>query len=320
MVVNQVDKPVGSAIYTPVLNEHGGFRSDLTVKRLAEGHFRIVTGAFDGPRDEYWFRKHLPADGSVTFTDTSDQMVTIGVWGPRARDLLSSVTDDDLSNEAFAYGTTAVVDFGAISARLLRISYVGELGWEIYVSVENAVALWDVIWEAGRAFGMIAVGGGVYGTTGRLEKGYRLMGAELESEYTPVEAGLDRPRVKAAEFIGKAAYLDAREQGPKAVLCTFTVDDHTAKSGDPRYMTGGEPIVETTGERIVDELGRISMVTTAGMGPSVGKYLLLGYLPVDRAVEGAKFGVKYMNEIFPITVAVSGSRPLFDPDDARMKA
>ena len=320
MVVNQVDKPIGSAIYTPVLTEHGGFRSDLTVMRIGEDHFRIVTGAFDGPRDEYWFRKHLPSDGSVTFTNTSDQMVTIGVWGPSARDVLSSVTADDLSNRAFPYGTTAEVAFGEITARLLRISYVGELGWEIYVGVDDAVALWDLIWEAGRSFGMVAVGGGVYGTTGRLEKGYRLMGAELESEYTPVEAGLDRPRVKSADFIGKAAYVEARKRGPKAVMCTFAVDDHTSGSGELRFMTGGEPIVEVSGERIVDESGRISIVTTAGMGPSVGKYLLMAYLPVDRAVEGAKFGVKYMNEIFPVTVAVAGSRPLFDPDDARMRA
>jgi glycine cleavage system aminomethyltransferase T len=319
MVVNQVDKPVGSAIYTPVLNQHGGFRSDLTVKRLGEDHFRIVTGAFDGPRDEYWFRKHLPVDGSVTFTDTSKSMVTIGVWGPHAREVLSSITDDDLSNEGFPYGTTAEVDFGGIRTRMLRISYVGELGWEVYVGVDDAVALWDEIWNAGEPHGIVPVGGGVYGTTGRLEKGYRLMGAELESEYTPVEAGLARPRVKSADFIGKEAYLKARETGPVATLCTFTVDDHMSVAGIPRYMTGGEPIVDADGDRIVDAHGRISIVTTAGMGPSVGKYLLLGYLPSELAVEGASFGVKYMNEIYPITVAVAGSTPLFDPDDTRMK-
>ncbi len=319
MVVNQVDKPIGSAVYTPLLNGHGGFRSDLTVKRLGTDHFRIVTGAFDGPRDEYWFRKHLPDDGSVTFTDTSKSMVTIGVWGPHAREVLSSITEDDLSNEVFRYGTTAEVDFGGISTRMLRISYVGELGWEVYVPVDDAVALWDMIWEAGQSHGIVPVGGGVYGTTGRLEKGYRLMGAELESEYSPVEAGLARPRVKSADFIGKEAYLEAREAGPIATLCTFTVDDHMSVAGIPRYMTGGEPIVDTDGNRIVDSRGRISIVTTAGMGPSVGRYLLLGYLPTELAVEGASFGVKYMNEIYPITVAVAGSTPLFDPDDSRMK-
>ena len=320
MTVNQIDRPVGSAIYTPVLDQSGGFRSDLTVKRLADDHFRIVTGAGDGPRDEYWFRKHLPDDGSVTFTNTTLDMVTIGVWGPAARDTLSSITSDDLSNDGFPYGTTAEVELGGIPTRMLRISYVGDLGWEIYVDTDRAVELWDAIWEAGRPHGMVPVGGGVYGTTGRLEKGYRLMGAELESEYNPVEAGLARPRVKSADFIGKEAYLEARAAGPAAVLCTFTVDDHMSSAGIPRYMTGGEPIVDGDGNRIVDSHGRVSLVTSAGMGPSVGKYLLLGYLPADQATEGARFGVKYMNEVFPITVARAGSKPLFDPDDSRMKA
>ena len=320
MVVNQVDKPVGSAIYTPVLDSHGGFRSDLTVKRLGANHFRIVTGAFDGPRDEYWFRKHLPQDESVTFENTSAETVTIGVWGPKAREVLQTITSNDLSNDGFPYGTTAEIDFGGITARLLRISYVGDLGWEIYVKVDEAVAVWDKIWDAGQPHGMVPVGAGVYGTTGRLEKGYRLMGAELESEYTPVEAGLDRPRVKAADFVGKEAYLKARDEGPAAIACTFSVDDHMSEAGIPRYMCGGEPIVDLDGNRILDSKGRISLVTTAGNGPSAGKYLLMGYLPADVAVEGAKLGVKYMNEVFPITVVRAGSTPLFDPEDARMKA
>ncbi len=320
MTVNQVDKAVGAAIYTPVLTDSGGFRSDLTVMRIGEDHFRIVTGAGDGPRDAYWFRKHLPEDGSVTFTDTTEDMVTIGVWGPSAREVLSAMTTDDLSNEGFPYGTTAEIELAGIPTRMLRISYVGDLGWEIYVDTGRAVELWDAIWEAGRPHRMVPVGGGVYGTTGRLEKGYRLMGAELESEYSPVEAGLDRPRVKSADFIGKQAYLDAREQGPAAILCTFTVDDHMSSARIRRYMTGGEPIVDSDGARIVDSHGRISLVTSAGMGPSLGTYLLLGYLPSELAVEGAEFGVKYMNEVYPITVARAGSTPLFDPDDSRMKA
>ena len=125
--------------------------------------------------------------------------------------------------------------------------------------------------------------------------------------------------MKSADFIGKEAYLKAREAGPVATLCTFTVDDHMSVAGIPRYMTGGEPIVDADGNRIVDAHGRVSLVTTAGLGPSVGKYLLLGYLPSELAVEGASFGVKYMNEVYPITVAVAGSTPLFDPDDSRMK-
>ncbi len=145
------------------------------------------------------------------------------------------------------------------------------------------------------------------------------MGHELEGEYTPVEAGLDRPKVKRADFIGKEAYLKARQEGPAAILCTLTVDDHTSASGVKRYMIGNEPIVTPDGERIVDGHGRPSYVTSAGAGPSVGKYLLLAYLPPDLAKEGTKLAVEYMNERYPVTVAVAGSRPLLDPNNERMK-
>ncbi len=206
-----------------------------------------------------------------------------------------------------------------IQTRMFRISYVGELGWEIYVAMDDAPALWDTLWEAGQEHGVVPVGAGVYGTTGRLEKGYRLMGAELESEFNPVEAGLARPKVKTADFIGREAYLAAREEDPAAVLCTLTVEDHTSASGMKRYMSGNEPILTLDGERILDRKGRVSYVTTAGAGPSVGKYLLLAYLPPEHAVVGTDLQVMYMNELYPVKVAVAGSTPLFDPDDSRMK-
>jgi glycine cleavage system aminomethyltransferase T len=168
---------------------------------------------------------------------------------------------------------------------------------------------------------VVPVGIGVYGTTGRIEKGYRLMGAELESEYDPVEAGLARPKVKSADFIGKAEYLAARAEAPAATLCTLTVEDHTSASGIARYMTGGnEPILTMAGERIVDSKGRVSRVTTAGAAPSLGAFLLMAYLPPEHAVEGNELRVMYMNELFPVRVARVGSRPLFDPDDTRMKS
>jgi glycine cleavage system aminomethyltransferase T len=160
----------------------------------------------------------------------------------------------------------------------------------------------------------------VYGTSGRLEKGYRLMGAELESEYNPVEAGLDRPRIKSADFIGKDAYLKARDTQPAAILCTLTMEDQISSDGVARFPTGGnEPILTLDGERIVDSRGRVSRVTSAGAGPSVGKYLLMAYLPPEQAVAGNDLLVMYMNETYPVKVAVAGSTPLFDPENARMK-
>ena len=157
--------------------------------------------------------------------------------------------------------------------------------------------------------------------TGRIEKGYRLMGAELESEYNPVEAGLARPKVKSADFLGKAAYLTAREEGPAAIMCTLSMDSNRCADGYDRFPTGGnEPILTLSGERIVDSKGRVSRVTTAGAGPSVGKYLLLAYLPPEHAVEGTKLQVMYMNELYPVTVERASATPLFDADDSRMKS
>ena len=322
MTVNSCDVGVGRSVYTPLLTPHGGFRGDLTIQRLAEDHFRIITGAFDGGRDKYWFKRHMPTDGSVTFEDVSGSLCTIGLWGPLARDVLAKITTDDVSNDGFPYGAVREILIDGVPCTAFRISYVGELGWEIYTKMEHGLRLWDTIAGAGREHGIIPVGIGVYAVTGRIEKGYRLMGAELESEYNPVEAGLDRPRVKGAHFIGKAQYLAAREAGAQTHMCTLTMDDQvSARDGIERFPTGGsEPILTLAGERIVDSHGRVSRVTTAGAGPSIGKYLLLAYLPTDYAVEGTRLQVMYMNELYPVTVARAGSRPLFDPDDARMKS
>ena len=316
MTVNQVDRPVGSGIYTPLLNELGGFRSDLTVLRMGDEHYRVVTGGFDGPRDSYWFQKWLPATARSRFEDITDQVCTIGVWGPNARNLVEKVADGDVSNDGFPYGKVRQMNIGGVAVTMLRISYVGELGWEITCAMEDGPALWDALWGAGEEFGVAPIGAGVYGTSGRLEKGYRLMGAELESEYNPVEAGLARPRVKSADFIGKAAYLKARDEEVGGT-------DVHADRGEPSVdLWSGPPHdgwqradPDARRRRILDSHGRVSRVTSAGMGPSVGKYLLLAYLPPEYAVEGTDLQVMYQNELFPVKVARVGSQPLFDPDD-----
>ena len=201
-----------------------------------------------------------------------------------------------------------------------RISYVGELGWELYVPVEQAPKLWDALFSAGLAYGMIPAGIGVYGTTGRLEKGYRAYGAELDASYSLVEAGMARPQVKEQDFVGRTAYLRQREAPPAAVLCTLTVDDHLSDTGELRYMLGGEPVLAGDGEPLTDAKGRHSYVTSAGSGPSLGKHLLMSYLPPEQAVEGAALLVEYMGEQYPVTVAVAGARPLFDPANERVRS
>lgn len=319
LAVNQMDVPAGRAVYTPLLTELGGFKADLTIMRLGEDHFRVVTGGGLGNVDKKWFKDHLPEDGSVQFQDLTSALCTVGLWGPKARDILQAVTEDDVSHAGFPFGAVKEITIGPVKALAFRISYVGELGWEIYTAMEQGRRLWDSLWAAGQAHGLIPVGIGVYGTTARLEKGYRAFGMELEQEYNPVEAGLARAKVKSQEFIGKAAYLKARAEEPAAVLCTLTVDDHTSSSGQPRYMLGREPILTLQGEPIVDRRGRRSYVTSAGSGPSVGKHILLSYLPPDYAQAGVKLLVEYLGEQYPVTVAVAGNTPLFDPGNERMK-
>ena len=226
------------------------------------------------------------------------------------------MTSDDVSNEGFPFGTCRTIELGGIPVLASRISYVGELGWELYVPMEQGARLWDTLAEAGRPHGIVPFGIGVYGTTGRLEKGYRAHGAELELEFDLVEADMLRPKVKEADFIGRDAYLEQRSKPPVATLCTLTVDDNTSASGVKRYMLGREPVLTADGGPITDAKGRRSFVTSAGSGPSVGKHLLLSYLPPEYAVAGTKLQVEYFGERYPVTVAVVGSTPLFDPENA----
>jgi len=319
LAVNKVDVPVGRSIYTPWLTADGGFHSDLTMMRLSEDRVRIVTGVFDGGRDEFWTRRHMPTDGSVSFRNITDQVTTLGLWGPNAPAVLSQLTDQDLSQTNSPYGSIVDAEVAGLPCQLFRISYVGDTGWEIYAAWEDGPALWDALMEAGADLGIRPTGGGVYGSSGRLEKGYRLMGAELESEYNPLEAGLARPRVKDADFIGKEAYLAARGAGdPEVLMCTLTVEDQTDGRGRKRHMMGGnEPILTPDGGRIIDSHGRASRVTSAGYGPSVDRHLLMAYLPQELAVPGTDLQVMYMNELYPVEVATTGA--VFDSTDSRMK-
>ncbi len=320
LAVAQMDVPIGRVVYTSFLDERGGFKSDLTIMRLGIDAFRVVTGAFTGMTEKKWIVDRLPADGSAQLSDVTSSWATFGLWGPRARDVLAQCTDDDVSHAGFPFATCRVIELGGIKVRASRISYIGELGWEIYVPIEEGARAWDTIFTAGEEHGLVPVGIGVYGTTGRLEKGYRALGNELTADYSIVEAGMARPSVKKEEFIGRSAYVAQRDEVPVAHLCTFTVDDHRSAHGVKRYMLGGEPILSLEGERLVDEKDRPSYVTSAGSGPSVGKHILLAYLPAADAAVGNKLLVEYLSETYPVTVEVVGSTPLFDPDNARVRS
>ncbi|MGH3230694.1 MAG: GcvT family protein [Streptosporangiaceae bacterium] len=325
--VAQLDLPAGTAgqasrggrvIYTSWLDENGGFRADLTVMRLGQDRFRVVTGGATGMSDAAWIARHLPPGAFLA--DLTSAWTTIGLWGPRARDVLAAVTADDVSHQGFAFGTCREIEVNGSVVLASRISYVGELGWELHVPIEQGLRLWDTLWAAGQPHGLVPAGIGVYGTTGRLEKGYRAFGAELTPDYTLVEAGMTRPKVKAQDFIGKEAYLRQRAEPPCAVMCTLTVDSVVSSDGTPRYMLGGEPILSPAGERLVDAQGRPSYVTSAGSGPSVGKHLLMAYLPAAAAVEGNSLLVEYMGEQYPVTVVRASATPLFDPANERIRS
>jgi glycine cleavage system aminomethyltransferase T/glycine/D-amino acid oxidase-like deaminating enzyme len=320
IVVAQADVPLGRVVYTPVLDERGGFRSDLTVMRLAHDRFRVVTGGAHGMVDRKWFADRMPADGSASVVDLTSAFTTIGLWGPRARDLLGELTRDDISHEAFRFGTCRDIEVDSLSVLASRISYVGELGWELHVPIEEGAKLWSMLHEAGREHGAVPVGIGVYGTTGRIEKGYRAYGFELDSERTIVEAGMQRPKVKSAEFVGREAYLKQRVEDPKAVLCTLVVEDHTSRSGTKRYMLGGEPIRTRDGGELLDDHGHRPYVTTAGSAPSLGKHLLLAYLPPSEATVGNELTVSYMEELYPVTVGSADATALFDPANERIRS
>ena len=319
LAVAQLDVAPGRVVYTSLLDDNGGIRADLTIMRLATDRFRIVTGGGTGMMDLKWITDHLPAGANVTVTDVTSAWTTLGLWGPCAREILWRLTSADISRDGFPFGTCREIEAGGLTVLASRISYVGELGWELYVPIEQGARLWDKLWDAGQPSGLIPAGIGVYGTTARLEKGYRSFGAELTPDFNLVEAGMTRPKVKSQAFVGKSAYLAQRDAPPAAILCTLTIDDSTSASGEARYPLGGEPVLGPDGVVLTDSRGRTSYVTSAGSGPSVGKHLLLSYLPSDQAQIGQKFTVEYLGEQYPVTVEAVGATPLFDPASERIR-
>ncbi len=303
LAANQMNKPVGSITYTPMLTPSGGMKCDLTITRLAEDRFMVVTGGGMGLHDLHWIESHLPDDGSVSVADISSGSCCIGLWGPRARDLLSRVCDDDISNDGFPYMTAKPITIAEVPALALRISYVGELGWEIYAPSEHGLRLWDVLWEAGQPLGVIASGGGAFDSL-RLEKGYRLWGNDIHTEYNPYEAGTGfAVRMRKGDFIGRDALREVRSNGVKHKLCCITLDDPEA------VVTGKEPIVDGD-----DVLG---YVTSANYGHSIGRGIVYGYLPMSHTDVGTSVDVVYFGERFQGTVT---QEPLYDPSGSKMKA
>jgi len=288
----------------------GGIRGRVDDMKLVRGtnvYPRAVEAIVREHAEIDEFQIHLYTEEGIR--DEIEVLVEIPDPAVDASALLAAIGKELAgAHEGLRFGTCAQIELGGVTVLASRISYVGELGWELHAPFEQGARVWDTIWDAGQQRGLVPVGIGVYGTTGRLENGYTL-----------VEAGMARPSVKQQDFIGRAAYLGQRAAGPCAVLCTLTVDDHRSAAGPLRYMMGGEPILTAAGEPLADAKGRPSYVTSAGSGPSVGKHLLMAYLPADQAVQGAPLAVEYLGEQYPVTVAVAGAMPLFDPENERVR-
>ena len=318
VAARQMNVSNGRVVYTPVLSPSGTFKSDLTIMRMDDEIFRVVTGGAHGMADKKWFADHL--NDGARIDDLTSKQCTVGLWGPRARDILASVTSSDVSNGGFPFSTWRLLELDGFNVFASRISYVGDLGWELYASMADGAQLWDALWEAGQPHGIVPAGIGVYGTTGRLEKCYRAFGTELDADYNVVEADMAWWKVKDEDFVGKAAHVAHREVEPAAKLCTLTIDDQTSKSGGKRYPLGREPITLRDGAPLTDAKGRRSYVTSAGAGPSIGKHILMSYLPPQYAIAGTQLAVEYMNELFPVTVEIAGSTPIFDPENERIRS
>jgi len=304
LCANDVDKPVGSITYTSMLNQHGGIECDFTVTRLAEDRFLIVTGTAFGNHDLGWIRGHQPEDGSVRVHDATSARACFGLWGPRARDILQPLTRDDLSNDAFPYMTARQITLGDAPVLALRVTYVGELGWELYPPAEYGRALWRSIWDAGAKHGMVAGGYRAIDAL-RLEKGYRVWSSDITPEETPYEAGLGFAVKldKAVDFIGRDALLAAKATGPRKRLRCLVLDD-------PRSVALGNEPVRVDG-RIV---GR---VTSGGYGFAVQKSIAYAYLPPDQAAIGTRGDIEVFGEWIRFEIA---REPLYDPEGARIRA
>jgi dimethylglycine oxidase len=302
VAANRIDRPVGSIVYTAMLTPGAGIRCDLTVTRLGERTFHVVTGAGSGMHDLAWLRSQILDGERVSIADRTAERFCLGLWGPRARDVLAAVTDADVANESFPYLTAREINVGDVPVLAQRISYAGELGWELYGPVEMGERAWDLLWRAGEAHGVVAAGGGAFDSL-RLEKGYRLWGQDISIEHDPLEAGLGFAVRMDKEFQGRGALEAIRERGLTHRLACMTLDDPA------QIVLGKEPI--RAGGDVV------AYVTSAAYGYTVGRAVAYGYLPVDVAVEGAAVEIGYFGERFPATVAAD---PLVDPKGERLRA
>jgi glycine cleavage system aminomethyltransferase T/glycine/D-amino acid oxidase-like deaminating enzyme len=301
---NDVDRDPGTVVYTQMLNRRGGIECDLTATRIADDRYLLVTGTAFGNHDIGWIRKQMAGDDRVNVRDVSGALGCVGVWGPRAREVLAPIAEAALSNEAFPYMRAKEVVIGEIPCVALRTTYVGELGWELYPRTELSARLLDLVLEAGEPHGIVPAGYRAIDSL-RLEKGYRAWGSDITPEDDPLEAGLGfAVDLEKGGFIGEETLRGKRDAGPPSRrLSCLTLED-------PRAMAlGNEPVFSD---------GRVvSRVTSGGIGYSVGRSIAYAYLPVELAAAGVRCEVEVFGERVAAEVA---NAPLWDPKGERIRA
>jgi len=297
-----IDKPDGTVIYAQLCNETGGIEADLTITRLSRDHFYIVTGSGFGTHDADWIRRHMPKDGSVHLIEVTSARAVINICGPLSRDVLARASEDDVSNDAFPFGTARDITIGAAPVRAVRIGFVGELGWELHIPTEYAAHVYDTLWDAGKSDGIRNVGYRAIDSL-RLEKGYLYWSGDISPDYTPIEAGLGfRVHLKSgADFIGREVLEKQKIEATTRKLCTFVTDKTLPLFGGETVLMNGETV---------------SLATSTGFGHSVGKMIIFAYL--EKSLWSATdFEIEVFGERSPIK-RVDG--PLYDPQNEKLKA
>ncbi|GAA0395079.1 FAD-dependent oxidoreductase [Cocleimonas flava] len=310
------DTPTGKGIYTHFLDHTGGVRADLTVLRLAENHYRVIDGGYNGNRDFVWMKRLSEDHGytQLSIVDHSPDFGCIGLWGPNARTTLEKLVanPEELSNENFPFVAVKDIEIAGKTVSAFRISYVGEQGWELHFKYEDGLAVWDALY----AEGVLPVGIETYASSRRVEKSLRIQNTDILTEYNLLEVDLARKLVKAADFYGKEAYLKIRDREHQpATLCTLSMEDNTDANGVKRYPLGNCPIIDPeTGDVLIDSVGRRSYTTSIEYGPSIGKNIALAFIPHEYCQEGRILDMDYFDEIYKVKIESVGYGAMYDPE------
>jgi len=299
LCTNQIDRPAGKVVYSQMCNKRGTIEGDLTVARVGEEKFLLVMGTAFGMRGAWWIRNHMPRDGSVSFRDVTSAYAVINVVGPKSRQLLQKISEGDLSNRGFPFGSCGQFTVGCAPVIIFRITYVGELGYELYIPNEFACLVYETLWKAGQSFGIKNAGYRAI-TSMHLEKGYADWGSELTPEYTPYDAGLGSSvALEKNDFIGKNALVRIKAEGPTWRLSIFTLT-----TDKPVMLQGSAPILYR-GEVL-------GVATASGYGHTVSKNICYGYIPSDHDSREVAFEVESYNETYP--ARLEATRTLYDPE------